>query len=116
MSKKDELSDLYVEILEEGWGGLDMRQPPSTRNIEKPQETNWSLSYKGQRIGGPETNMARMSTASGQNPYEQEEVAGVINKSEVFSAIDQLTQELDPASNQDQVALMILGKLKKKLG
>lgn len=114
MSYLTELHDICDEILEEGWGGLAMDKPP-VRNIKTPQETTMSLSYKGNRIGGPEMNLAKMSASSGQNPYEQEEVFGSIDKGELFDIIDELSEELDNKSHQDQVALMILGKLKKKL-
>ncbi len=115
MSDMDDLSDLYSEVIEESWGGAMMDKPASVRGIKPPQETSMSISYKGNRIGGPEFNLAKTSETSGQNPYEQEEDMGPIQKSEVIDMIDSLVGELDSASHQDQVALMVLGKLKKMI-
>jgi hypothetical protein len=106
-----DLGNLY----EEGWGPSSPNLPGDGRSRLPPQETKDSIRMKG-TFGSADSpaNMASLSMASGQNPYEQEEDKA-LSKSKVLNLISSSMENLDINNNSDKNALLILGTLKKKI-
>jgi len=106
-----ELGNLYNE----GWNPGSPNLPGDARGVSRAQETATSLRMKGVfGSGDSPANMASLSMASGQNPYEQEEDTA-LSKSNVLNLIDASMADLDSNNNSDKTALLILGTLRKKI-
>lgn len=95
-----DLSDMYENILNEGYGAYD----PSRNSVP--------------RIGIQSPNLAALSQAGNVqfgNPTEQEEIIdGNLSKRDLFRELSSLASKLDSASPTDRVALLMLSQLKKK--
>lgn len=106
-----DLGNLYVE----GWGPSSPNLPGDSRATLPPQETHDSLRMKGV-FGSADSpaNMASLSQASGQNPYEQEEDKA-LSKAKVLKLIDDALRTLDPVNNLDKSGIMALSTLKNKI-
>jgi hypothetical protein len=102
-------------MIYEGWGPSSPNLPGDSRATLQPQETADSVRMKGV-FGSADSpaNMASLSMASGQNPYEQEEDKA-LSKSKVLNLISSSMENLDTNNNSDKNVLLILGTLKKKI-
>jgi len=102
-------------MLYEGWGPSSPNLPADGRSRLPPQETADSVRMKGVfgRADSP-ANMASLSMAGGQNPYEQEEDKA-LSKSKVLGLINFSMESLDTNNNSDKTALLILGNLRKQI-
>lgn len=99
-----ELGDIY-ELISESYRGVEAP-------ISSPK-----LSFRDNKIGTATPDLYASSEAGlvpFGNPYEQEETAETIKKSDVFKLIESLSGELDQ-SPTDRVAHLTLSKLKKAL-
>lgn len=106
-----ELGNLYNE----GWGPSSPNLPGDARTRMSPHETKDSIRMKGIfGSGDSPANMASLSMASGQNPYEQEE-EHTLSKSDVLNLIDAAMADLDPNNNLDKSGVLALGVLRKKI-
>lgn len=106
-----ELGNLYTE----GWGPSSPNLPGDGRSRMAPRETHDSLMMKG-TFGSADSpaNMASLSMASGQNPYEQEEDQ-MISKNTVLQMIGEALETLDSVITLDQSGVFALGQLKNKI-
>lgn len=104
-----------IGMLYEGWGPSSPNLPGDSRATLPPQETKDSVKMKGV-FGSADSpaNMASLSMASGQNPYEQEEDKA-LSKSNVLNLIDAAMDNLDPKNNLDKSGLLSLGVLRNKI-
>jgi len=103
-----ELGNLYNE----GWNPGGPNSPGDARNVHPAQETATSLRMKGVfGSGDSPANMASLSQASGQNPFEQEEDQ-MISKNTVLQMIEDHLSHLDSNNRLDQSGVLHLGKLK----
>ena len=111
MSYITDLGKLYSE----GWGPSSPNLPGDSRATLPPQETASSLGMKGV-FGSADSpaNMASLSQASGQNPYEQEEDKA-LSKTKVLKLIDFVLNDLDSNNNLDKSGVMALSNLKNKI-
>lgn len=74
-----QLGELYVE----GWGPTTPNLPGDARGVKPAVETKDSLRMKGLfGAGDSPANMASISGASGQNPFEQEEEPSLMDRFE----------------------------------
>lgn len=107
-----ELGNIY---LNEGWGPSSPNLPGDSRATIPPQETATSLGMKGV-FGSADSpaNMASLSQASGQNPYEQEEDKA-LSKSKVLNFIDAALETLDSGNQLDRSGILALITLKRKI-
>lgn len=103
------------ELYNEGWGPSSPNLPGDSRATMTPKETHDSLRHKG-IFGSADSpaNMASLSQASGQNPYEQEEDQ-MISKNTVLKLIHQCLSELDSKNQLDKSGIMSISKLKNKI-
>ena len=108
------LGDICSEVIEESWRGNTPIKPSRKDGLQPPVETRDGLSIKNNKIGFPQNDLYNQSIASGQNPYEQEE-SKTIDQNKVISMIDNFINNLDSKSNNDRLALTILGNLKKQI-
>jgi hypothetical protein len=104
-----------IGMLYEGWGPSSPNLPGDSRATLPPQETKDSVRMKGIfGSGDSPANMASLSQASGQNPYEQEEDKA-LSKSKVLLLIDYVLADLDSNNNLDKSGVMALTTLKNKI-
>ncbi len=76
-----QLGELYLE----SWEPTTPNLPGDARGVKPAVETKDSLRMKGLfGAGDSPANMASISGASGQNPYEQEEEPSLIDRYEMF--------------------------------
>jgi hypothetical protein len=107
----NDLGNLYTE----GWGPGTPNLPGDARGMLPARETKDSIKMKGVfSAGDSPSNMLSVSQASGQNPFEQEEDKA-LSKSNVLNLIDAAMADLDKHNNQDALALLVLGTLRKKV-
>lgn len=108
------LQDLR-KIYTEGWGPSSPNLPGDSKATTPPAETRDSLRMKGVFASGDSpSNMAAVSMASGQNPYEQEEERA-ISKKVILDLIEDEFTTLSHTNTMDRSAILALSTLKKKL-
>jgi hypothetical protein len=74
-----QLGELYAE----SWGPSSPNTPPNIKGVKPAIETKDSLRMKGLfGAGDSPANMASISGASGQNPFEQEEEPSLMDRFE----------------------------------
>ena len=111
MSYINDLGKLYSE----SWGPSSPNLPGDGRSRMPPQETKDSIRMKGIfGAGDSPSNMAAVSQASGQNPFEQEEDE-MISKNTVLKIIDHYMADLDSKNRLDQSGVAALGYVKKNI-
>jgi hypothetical protein len=102
-----------IGMLYEGWGPSSPNYPADGRSTLPPQETKDSIRMKGVfGSGDSPANIASLSMASGQNPYEQEEDSAV-SKSTILQLLHKSMQDLDHNNNMDKNSILILSGLIK---
>ena len=109
MSDKS-LCGIYSTMLEESWGAMSMRTPPSKAGVKRPDEVSNQYTKQQVKIGEPLTAPLTIQTFE-----QEEEPMGDVSISEVLKCIREYQKKLNPSDNLDRTALSILAQLQKSI-
>lgn len=116
----EELSNFYENnMINEHYKGIPPDYPKSPPGVGSPTQGSPTISYQNNKVGIPYPDSASMSQAGNVpfgNPYEQEEgIAGQIDKKYIFDEINSMLGELHEGNPNNQMAILMLSRLKKKI-